>query len=382
MIRAMSAPADREADWTQWGARRPPSALLHLDSAAAGRSSQAVLDAVAEHALREARRGAYEAQDAAHELLDAGRARVGALLGVPAEGVAFVESASAALDALLSCWPVSVGDTVAATPSEWGPNLQAFEARGLRPTVVEVDGQGLVDLEALERRLSVDPPAVVHLTQVAAHRGLIQPVAAVAQLCRNAAVPLWVDAAQALGHVDAGGGADAIWATSRKWVCGPRGVGVLGIAARWWGSLRLQQPVLAGPGQPIVRWLESAEAHVAGRVGFCVALAELASDGPSAVFERLADVGRLTRAALADVRTWTVTGSDAGAITALRPTAGQDVPAARRRLIDEFGILTTAGLRARAPDDMTDALLRVSPHVDVTVAELERLAAALEKIDS
>ena len=36
-----------------------------------------------------------------------------------------------------------------------------------------------------------------------------------------------LDAAQSLGHVDVDLGADAVYATSRKWLAGPRGVGVL-----------------------------------------------------------------------------------------------------------------------------------------------------------
>ena len=77
------------------------------------------------------------------------------------------------------------------------------------------------------------PPAAVHLTQVTSHRALVQPAAAAAAICRAAGVPLWVDAAQALGHVDTAWGADAIYGTSRKWLTGPRGVGVLGVAAQW-----------------------------------------------------------------------------------------------------------------------------------------------------
>ena len=41
---------------------------------------------------------------------------------------------------------------------------------------------------------------------------------------------MWVDAAQALGHVGTACGADAIYATSRKWLCGPRGIGVTVVA--------------------------------------------------------------------------------------------------------------------------------------------------------
>jgi pyridoxal 5-phosphate dependent beta-lyase len=67
-------------------------------------------------------------------------------------------------------------------------------------------------------------------------------VAEAAALCRAAEVPLWVDAAQALGHVDAACGADRIYATSRKWLTGPRGVGLAGVAERWWDRLQVSVP--------------------------------------------------------------------------------------------------------------------------------------------
>ena len=65
------------------------------------------------------------------------------------------------------------------------------------------------------------------------------------------------------------------------------------------------------------------------------------------------------------------------AITALRPTAGQDVAATRARLLDEHRILTTAGAVARAPHEMREPLLRISPHVDCTPEALAALGHAL-----
>ena len=41
------------------------------------------------------------------------------------------------------------------------------------------------------------------------------------QLCRAAGVPLVLDAAQSLGHVDTDLGADVVYGTSRKWLAGP-----------------------------------------------------------------------------------------------------------------------------------------------------------------
>ena len=235
-----------DSSWRWWRERRPPAQRLHLDTAAAGRSSLATLAATAAHAEREAATGAYVAAAEAAPVLAEGRAELGRLLGVPAAGLAFVPNAEAALDALLLAWPFTEGDTVAVVRSEWGPNLHAFGVRGLRVTEIATTDDGTVDLASLESTLAGAPPALVHLTQVASHRPLVQPVAAVAALCRAAGVPLWVDAAQALGHVDTACGADAIYSTSRKWLTGPRGVGLIGVTERWWSQLSISaSPLMA-----------------------------------------------------------------------------------------------------------------------------------------
>jgi hercynylcysteine S-oxide lyase len=374
---------DPPADWAWWRERRPAAEVLHLDTAAAGRSSLATLAAAAAHAEREAVTGAYVAAAEAGPVLAEGRAALGRLLGIPAAGVAFVPSAEAALGTLLAIWPLRAGDAVAVAPCEWGPNLDAFAVRGLRVTELETHGDGAVDLAALERRLVGDPPAVVHLVQMTSHRGLVQPVGAAAALCRAAGVPLWVDAAQALGHVDTARGADAVYATSRKWLTGPRGVGVLGVTEPWWDDLRVSAPQLersARPADSSPLWLLGAtEANVAAWVGLCTAVAEYLAAGPARIWARLAGVGRQTREALAGLPGWAVADPvDApSAIVALRATNGQDIAVTRARLLAEHGIVATAGSVQRAPRDMTEPLLRVSPHVDCTPQDLARLRQAL-----
>ena len=56
---------------------------------------------------------------------------------------------------------------------------------------------------------------------------------------------------------------------------------------------------------------------------------------------------------------------------------GQDIAGTRARLLAEHHIVTTAGCVLRAPRDMTEPLLRISPHVDCTAADLARLRQAL-----
>ena len=380
-----AAPLDLDvsAPWSWWREQRLPAAGLHLDTAAAGRSSRATLAAAAAHAEREATEGAYVAMAEAAPVLAAGQAALAGLLAVPAAGVAFVPSAEAALDVLLRIWPLGVGDTVVVARCEWGPNLDAFAARGLRIAEVPDRGDGAIDLAALEQLLATARPALVHLTQVTSHRGLVQPAAAAAEVCRGAGVPLWVDAAQALGHVDTACGADAIYATSRKWLTGPRGVGVLGIAEPWWDRLRISASDLAASVRPEgsspVWLLNAGEASVAAWVGLCHAAGEFTAAGPEAVWARLAATGRQAREALAGLPGWAVAdapGTDS-AIVALRATSGQDVPQARARLLSEHRIVTTACSPLRAPREMTEPLLRISPHVDTTPEDLARLRDAL-----
>lgn len=360
-------------------AQRRPAEGLHLDSAACGRSAVSVLGAVQDHLELEARAGGYVAQERAAPALNAGRAALAGLLGVPVAGLALTESATASLRAILAAWPLRPGEAVAVVASEWGPNLEKFADRGLELVELPTAGDGQVDLAALERQLASRPPALVHLTQVASHRGLVQPVAEAAALCRAAGVPLWVDAAQALGHVDTACGADVVYATSRKWLTGPRGVGLLGVAEPWWEKLQVRIPAMLGGDAPPVRALESDEANAAGRVGLAEAVSLHLAAGPEKVRARLAEVGRMTREVLGDLPGWEIDGDlDAPcSTTALRPLDGQDPVTVRRRLIDEHRIVTSASAVARAPREMTGPMLRVSGHLDCSAEDLGVLRAAL-----
>jgi pyridoxal 5-phosphate dependent beta-lyase len=118
---------------------------------------------------------------------------------------------------------------------------------------------------------------------------------------------------------------------------------------------------------------------VAAWVGLCTAVAEYLEAGPARAWDRLATVGRQTREALAGLPGWAVADAvDApSAIVALRATNGQDIADTRARLLAGPGIVTTAASVLRAPRDMTEPLLRISPHVDCTPGDLDRLGQAL-----
>lgn len=357
-----------EALGREWRAARLPAQGLHLDSAACSRQSLSAIEAADRHARLESVIGGYVAAQRAAAELDSGRAAVAALTGMSASDVMFTTGSGAARDALLRAWPAA--RTVACLPGEYGPNLAAFAAHGFSRRELPADRLGRVDPASAAVGLRDDPPAMVHLTAVGSHRGVAQPVSEIAALCRDIGVPLVVDAAQALGHIDCAVGAEVVYASSRKWLAGPRGVGVLAVRPQ----LAATMPALAG--------IELGEANVAARVGFSVAVGEYLAAGPESVRHSLAALGGITRAVLADVAGWRVVEPEhePTAITTVEPTGGADPVAVRARLLAEHGIVTTAAGVERAPRELTGPVLRISPHVDSTPDDIEAFAAALRAI--
>lgn len=367
----------------RWRSARPPAELVHLDSAAAARSSHAVLDAVTAHLGRESRLGGYVAAEAARPAIQAGRAALAGLFGRQPEDLVFVESASAALTALLAAWRLSAGSRVLVGGGEFGPNLTLLASVGVRVEVLPgCDDAGHLDPVALAGRLAEDPPELVHLCAMGSHRGVVQPVRELASVCRAAGVPVVVDAAQALGPVDCRVDADAIYGTSRKWLGGPRGVGFLAVAPELAARLRPARGASSGGADAPVAALESREAFVAGRVGLAVAVAEHLAAGPERIRDRLTEIGAHTRAAIDGVGGWSVVEpwDEPSATTTLRPPTGsgdQRVAQACHDLLTRHRILVTAAGPDRAPREASAATLRVSPHLDVSAGEIDALAAAL-----
>lgn len=351
-----------------WRVARPPVAGIHADSAACSRQSFAVIDVAAAHARHEAEIGGYQAAEAARPALDAGRDAVRALTGMSEAEVFFTTGSNHALDILLDDWP---GERrLACLPGEFGPNLVVMQRRGFELRTLPVDAAGRLDVDAATGWLAADPPPLVHLTILGSHSGLVQPARELAAACRELGVPVVIDAAQGFAHLDCAGiGADAVYSSSRKWTAGPRGVGMLAT-----------RPGLL-PESTALR-LAHAETNVGLHVAFSLAMGQHVAAGPGRIQARLRDVGANTRTALAGVAGWTVVEpvDEPSAITTMRAPDGVDPATIRARLLAEHSIVTTYLGLERAPREMTQPALRLSPHVDVTDADLATLADALAAV--
>lgn len=175
----------------------------------------------------------------ARALLDGAREVVAGALGCRADEVHFTGSGTAALHlavAGLALGRQRVGRHVVASAVEHAAVLLALDAVTAdreAATLVGVDRRGRVDPGDFTAALR--PDTALACLQTANHEvGTVQPVAAVAEGCRAASVPLLVDAAQSVGRAPVPPGWSVLAASAHKWG-GPPGVGVLAVrtGTRW-----------------------------------------------------------------------------------------------------------------------------------------------------
>ncbi|MGB3707355.1 aminotransferase class V-fold PLP-dependent enzyme [Gordonia sp. (in: high G+C Gram-positive bacteria)] len=350
----------------QWRAARVEPSIGHLDAASAGRSSNAVIDTLHQHLIREARDGSYIAADAQADMLDAGRQALGSLLGHAADELSYRDSARAALSSVLNGMKLPLSATVWVATNEFGPNLAEFERRDfVVRTMPTIDVFGRVDVDSLENMLQFEQPDFIHVCHIGSTSGIVQPVAQIVEVAHNAGVAVVVDMAQSVGHVATVTGADVVYGTSRKWLTGPRGVGF--VAVRSDSVIDVE--------------LLPSDAFIAGQLALSQAVAELVDLGEQKVFDELAAIGRIARERLHGIGSWEVVEplDERSALVTLAPPPGwgpADVVAARDRL-RELGLLVTAADSWRAPLAGDTSLLRISPHLDARTEQLDELAKAI-----
>ncbi|RJL31430.1 cysteine desulfurase family protein [Bailinhaonella thermotolerans] len=172
-------------------------------------------------------------------LLDRARADVAAELGARPDEVFFTTSGTQAVQlGLLGVFRARrrAGRHVVVSRVEHSSVLhaaRAAEAEGGEVTEVGVSRTGRVD--PAEFAAALRPDTAVACLQSANHEvGTVQPVEEVAAACREAGVPLLVDAAQTIGRAPLPGGWSALAGSAHKWG-GPAGVGVLAVrkGTRW-----------------------------------------------------------------------------------------------------------------------------------------------------
>ncbi|MFI6015953.1 cysteine desulfurase/sulfurtransferase TusA family protein [Streptomyces sp. NPDC051243] len=164
-------------------------------------------------------------------LLDAAREAAAEAVGCRADELAFTSSGTKAVHSGIAgalAGRHRVGRHLIVSAVEHSSVLHAadaHEAGGGTVTQVAVDRAGAVSVPAYADALR--PDTALACLQSANHEvGTEQPVAEVAAVCREAGVPLLVDAAQSLGWGRVEGDWSVLTGSAHKWG-GPSGVGLL-----------------------------------------------------------------------------------------------------------------------------------------------------------
>jgi pyridoxal 5-phosphate dependent beta-lyase len=346
----------------EWVDDRAPTCVVHLDVAGSGRPSRAVLDTEVAHLHREAQLGAYVAQERAEPVVQELRTALGAFVGLGADDVCFTDGAGTAFATLLAAWPLPRGARIGAVPSDYGANSRALRRlaaeRGWEVVLLPVDPLGRI----------ADVPAgldLVTFPQVPSQIGIVQPVTDVFAT----GVPLLLDVAQSLGQVPVPPGCAAYVGTSRKWLCGPRGVGFAVVDPVVQAALA-EPPTLAPTHGTAMRRWDVQETHVAGRVGLAAAVEQWTP----VLLPEVARLAAHARTVLDGVAGWRVR-EPADEPTGITTLVGRDPVATRAGLLEDRFV--TSAIPVSRSDDLDAPVLRISTGAWVETNQLTALAGAL-----
>jgi len=277
--------------------------MIHLDNAA---TSHPKAPGVAEAMVRfmtdtgaSPGRGTHTLAQAADRLLFSARERCAAFLGVTEpDRLVFTKNATEALNLVLM-GQVPAGGSVILSSLEHNAvmrPLHYLEAhRGVRHSQIPFDACGRPDPESL-RTAMTRPADLFVLTAASNVTGCLTPVGEISRLCRRAAIPLCVDASQAVGHVTLPmDGVSFLCFSGHKGMLGPLGTGGLYLAPGFH-----PEPLLRGgtgslsesEEQPdfLPDRYEAGTLNLVGLAGLLAALDFLEARGPASIRVREASL--------------------------------------------------------------------------------------------
>ena len=371
--------------------------VLHFNNAGASLMPDAVFNAIERHLRLERETGGYEAEDAkAAELTDL-YPTLGRLLNAGGDEIAFVENATRAWDMAFYSIPFQAGDVILTAEAEYASNyiayLQMNRLKGVEVEAIPSDGNGQLDLAALEKRLARGGVRLVSITHVPTQSGLVNPAEAVGNLARRHGALYLLDACQSVGQMPVDVeriGCDMLSATGRKFLRGPRGTGFLYVrksvlkgleppfldlhAARWTEPDRYE--VVAD-----AKRFENWESYVAGRLGLRAAARYALDLGLDNIWDRVRGLGAYLREALGSLQGVTVQDRGAelcGIVTFTRE--GEASEAIRKRLLASRINVTTSTISSSRLDPRwreTGTVVRASVHYYNTEDEIDRFCRVL-----
>ncbi len=374
---------------------------IHLNNAGAALTPKPVHQAVTAYLRLEDELGGYEAFDAKSGEIRGAYRDVGRLLGTNGRNIAFTQNSTLAFAQALEAFDFTPGDSILTSRCDYASNqimyLSLARRRGVEVVRAPDTPEGGIDPDAVRSMVARRRPTLVSLSWVPTNSGLVQPAESVGDICAEAEIPYLVDACQAIGQMPISVArlrCDYLAATGRKFLRGPRGVGILFVSDR----------ALAGGAHPVLvdmhgatwtnpdafeltpdaRRFESWEMSYALVLGLGAAARYAMDVGLETARDRARALASYARGKLAEVPGVRVLdrGAELCAIVTVQP-GGRD-GAEIKLALRERGINTSSPERSDAVIDMdakgAASALRLSPHYYNTAGEIDTAVAAIAEI--
>ncbi|WP_372338939.1 cysteine desulfurase family protein [Actinoplanes sp. RD1] len=326
----------------------------------------------------------YAAGRRAQQLREAATATVASCLQVRPDEVSFWPSGTAAAHAAVLgglAGRVRAGRTLVHSAIEHSAVLHAAARHG-DAAEVGVDRLGRLDLDAWADAVTRPGVALASLISASHEVGTVQPVAAAASLCGD--VPLYVDAAQTVGHAPVPAGWSLLSASARKWG-GPAGVGVLVVrkGTRW---------VSPHPGDDLHRPRAQGTLDLPAVVAAAASLRAVLAEAQQESVRQSALVGRIRATVAATVPDVEIIGDPDDRLPHLVTFSCLYVDGeALLYALDRRGFAVSSGSSCTAstlrPSHVLEAMgvlshgnVRVSLHPGVSAADVDRFLAELPGI--
>ena len=380
--------------------------LAYLDNAATTQRPAAVLAALLDYYRHDnANPGAklHALARRANEQYESARRALAAFINAPdPEEVVWVRGTTEGINLVASAWArprLRPGDELLLTVAEHASNLLPWrlvaEERGATVRYLDVDDEGRVRLDDLDRKLSARTRLVSfsHVSNVA---GFINPAAEISARARRAGARVLIDAAQSAPHVPLDVrslGCDFLVFSGHK-MLGPMGVGVL------WGRRELlddMPPYQAGSNmahqvdfasqefEHAARKFGAGTPNVSGPVGLAAAVQYLQRQNRSVQESHEKKLTQYALEQLTDIPGLRLLGprSAAQRLPVFSFVLAGHSPAEILQHLDTRGIAIRAGDLAALPLLQrfgVSAAARASCYLYTQTAELDRLGAALREL--
>lgn len=375
--------------------------VLHFNNAGASLVPQPVFDAVNDHFLLESQIGGYEAASLAKNKIDQFYQLAAKLINAKASEIAYMENATRAWEMVFYSLEFHPGDKIITAEAEYASNyiafLQVAKRTGAKIEVIPNDASGQLSIEELKKRID-SKTKLIAITHIPTQGGLINPAEEVGKIAKEANIFYLLDATQSVGQMPIDVkkiGCDALCATGRKFLRGPRGTGFLYVKEQQ--ISQLEPPFLdlhaakwteknSYTMMPNAQRFETWEINYSNKIGLASAIEYALDWGLETTWTRIKELSQNLRERLESIPGITLEDLGqykCGIVTFIANKIDPEIICLKLR---ERQINVSVSLQEYARLDLEarrlPSIVRASVHYYNTVEEIDRFCDELEQIIS